>query len=101
MQEEERAAAQDPRCQTEHRGSFFVGNIRQSVTIRFGESLREQRRRLGLTQAELAARTGLARSSISEIERGREHISLERAERLAQAVHSTLADLLGKSGGGD
>jgi len=79
-----------------HRASLFVGNIRQSITVRFGLALREQRKRLGMTQAALAAATGLSRSYISEVECGREHISLERAERLARAMDCTLTDLLGE-----
>lgn len=76
------------------RASLFVGNNRQSILSRFGHAVRERRTNLKLTQADLAARTKISRSSISEIELGRENISLERAERLAQALGCQLADLL-------
>lgn len=83
---------------SECRASSIVGNIRQTITIRFGMALREQRKHLGATQSDLSAATGLSRSYISEVECGRENISLERAERLAQAVNSTLSDLLRERG---
>jgi transcriptional regulator with XRE-family HTH domain len=47
-----------------------------------------------MTQEQVATRSGMNRSYISEVERGKENISLERAERLARAVESTLVQLL-------
>ncbi|GAB1471456.1 hypothetical protein MASR2M66_23340 [Chloroflexota bacterium] len=47
-----------------------------------------------MTQSDLAQLTGLNRSYISEIEGGRESISLDRAEKLAKAVGSSLSELL-------
>src|SRR5438067_6617212 len=40
----------------------------------FGELLREYRRTAGLTQEQLAERSGLSARSISEMERGGEHV---------------------------
>ena len=74
--------------------SSFVGNTRQSITIRFGIALRTKRKQMGMTQAELAQATGIARTYISEVECGRESISLERAEKLAQAVGGKLSELI-------
>lgn len=82
------------RRQNKRRAFSFVGNIRHSSTARFGSALREKRLRLGLTQSDLAQLTGLNRSYISEIESGRESISLDRADKLAKAVGSSLSDLL-------
>ena len=76
------------------RASSFVGNNRQRVTLRFGMALRDKRRALGLTQSDLARITGMSRSYISEVEGGHENISLERADRLAKAVDSSLAELI-------
>ena len=78
------------------RAVLFVGNNRHSVVNRFGTALREHRKQQGLTQAELAAAIGTSRSYISEVECGRENISLERAERLAQALGYSLIELLGE-----
>lgn len=82
------------RRKSNRRANDFVGNIRQSISAQFGAALRERRRELGLTQMELARKSGLSRSYISEVECGKESISLERAERLAQALECHLADLL-------
>ena len=83
-----------PRRFSRRWGLSFVGNIRHQVTARFGIALKRKRQFLGMTQADLAKATGLSRSYISEIEHGRESISLERAERLAMAVDSRLSELL-------
>jgi transcriptional regulator with XRE-family HTH domain len=46
---------------------------------RIGTALRELRRERGLTQAELARRLKLGQSTISEIERGEIHLTLDLA----------------------
>lgn len=79
---------------SQRRAFSFVGNTRQTITGRFGVALKEKRQSLGLTQADLAEITGMSRSYISEVECGRENISLERAEKLARAVNSNLTELI-------
>lgn len=76
------------------RALSFVGNNRHPLLVRFGKAIRRRRKQLAWTQAELAYRTQLSRSSISEIEGGKENISLERAARLAEALSCSLVDLL-------
>lgn len=76
------------------RAGFFVGNIQHSVTKRFGFALKKRRVLLGMTQSELSQKSGINRSYISEVERGKENISIERADILSQCVQSTLSDLL-------
>ncbi|MCW5849337.1 MAG: helix-turn-helix domain-containing protein [Anaerolineae bacterium] len=78
----------------ERRAVAFVGDNRHPVLVRFGIAVRERRSQLGMTQEELATRTGISRSSISEIESGLENISLVRAERIASALDSTLPEFL-------
>lgn len=70
--------------------------MQRKVTAHFGKTLRERRLRMGLTQSDLSRITGLNRSYISEIERGKESISLERAAQLASAVNCELWELLKK-----
>src|SRR5438874_9351416 len=82
----------------ERRAVSSVRNIGHPITARFGMALRARRKQLGLTQAALADATSLSRSYISDVERGRESISLDRAERLAQALDVHLADLLAEVG---
>lgn len=78
----------------ERRVSSFVGNIRHPIMVRFGAAVRERRHILRLTQAEVAIRSGLSRSYLSEVETGRVSLSLERAAELAEALECPLADLL-------
>ncbi len=52
----------------------------------FGLKLRDARKRAGLTQVDLADRVGLSRTSITNIEKGRQGISLHMLLQLASAV---------------
>ena len=52
----------------------------------FGKKLREARKSANLTQESLAERVNLTRTSITNIEKGRQHISLHMLYRLATAV---------------
>lgn len=52
-----------------------------------GAALRGARAREGLTQRELADRTGIPQRHISEMESGKRAIGKERARKLAEALH--------------
>jgi DNA-binding XRE family transcriptional regulator len=54
--------------------------------VRLGARLRELRVAAGLTQAELARRTGIHRPNIARVEAGRHTPSLETLARLASAI---------------
>ncbi len=62
----------------------------------FGRRVRELRRRAGLTQAELAARSGrnIEMQRIGEIERGESNCTLRTIERLAKGLRCEPAELL-------
>jgi transcriptional regulator with XRE-family HTH domain len=60
----------------------------------FGQLLRNARKAAGLTQDEVAERVGLKRTSITNIERGRQHIPLHQLFRLADAVGVAPEELL-------
>lgn len=65
------------------------------MTDAFGTELRARRTRLGLTQRELAARSGVAQPVIAAAETGRRGISPEGGARLEAALHvrpSTVLD---------
>ena len=53
---------------------------------RFGEIVRERRVQAGLTQENLAARLGLSRTSVVNIERGRQGIPLASLPKFAAAL---------------
>lgn len=58
-----------------------------SVYAAFGELVLAHRRRLtGMTQAELGRRIGLSRTSVTNIEQGRHHVSLHQVMRIAVAL---------------
>lgn len=51
-----------------------------------GEQIRDHRRRLGLSQEDLAAVVGVNRRVIGELERGKASVQLGIAVRVAEAV---------------
>jgi transcriptional regulator with XRE-family HTH domain len=60
----------------------------------FGRLLRQRRRSARLTQDDVADRVGLARTSITNIEQGRQHVSLHMLYELADAVGAGAHELL-------
>lgn len=63
-------------------------------TLLFGRSLREIRRKRGLTQATIAERVGSSQSHISSIEWGRRVPNLVMLIRLAVALDCRMTDLM-------
>lgn len=51
-----------------------------------GRQIRVLRRIRGLTQAELATRIGISRTSLTNIEKGRQSVSVEMYYRIAAAL---------------
>lgn len=67
-------------------GSHGVNGVNAVDGARLGARLRELRLAAGLTQAELARRTGIHRPNIARVEAGRHTPSLETLARLASAI---------------
>lgn len=61
---------------------------------RFGDRIREERERLGLSQERLAFKAGLHRTHISLIERGHRSVRVETIERLAIALRVQPSSLM-------
>ncbi|MCU0783376.1 MAG: helix-turn-helix domain-containing protein [Verrucomicrobia bacterium] len=59
-----------------------------------GKNIRDCRTDAGLTLEKLAEKADLSWPYLSEIERGRENISLDKLARLAQALNVTLSKLV-------
>lgn len=76
----------------ERRPGFARARVREEVTP--GEMLRTLRELQGLSQAELARRTGLSQSNISALETGSRNMGRERALVLARALRVHPAVLL-------
>jgi transcriptional regulator with XRE-family HTH domain len=65
-----------------------------SVLVRFGNRVRELRKKKGLSQEALALESGLDRSYVGGVERGERNISLENIEKLARALDVHPSELL-------
>lgn len=52
----------------------------------FGEIIRSERIKRGITQAELAKKSGFTREAVSYWENGHKSISLENADKLADTL---------------
>lgn len=59
----------------------------------FGTSVRAWRKRLGISQEELAERAELHRTYVSDVERGARNLSLESMTRIAHALRISVANL--------
>ena len=66
--------------------------MKREVLIKFGQKVREERARLGLSQEELAGRAGVHRTYIGMIERAEKNITLENIEKIARALNISIAD---------
>lgn len=62
-----------------------------------GEIISERREKLGMTQDELAARSGVNRSFISNIEKGRRNPSISSVANLAKGLKMKFSVLLARS----
>lgn len=64
------------------------------VFIRFGQKLRQIRKRRGVSQEKLAELAGLHQTYISSVERGERNISLLNISKLAKALDVPMSKLL-------
>jgi transcriptional regulator with XRE-family HTH domain len=74
-------------------------NTKKSNRLMLGDAIRRERRRLGLTQRELAAMIHARPDSISRIERGHHQPSLARLEKIASSLQVAPFTLLAATGG--
>jgi len=65
-----------------------------SVQANLGTAVRAYRKRLGITQDELAWRSSMHRTYIADIERGARNVTLKSILNLAQALQVTVGNLL-------
>ncbi|WP_017905214.1 helix-turn-helix transcriptional regulator [Pseudomonas asplenii] len=62
--------------------------------LRFAQKLKQARRAAGLTQADVMSRSGVQRTTLSDIEQGKHNVTIDMMDRLANAVGYPLAELL-------
>jgi len=64
----------------------------KEILIKFGNKVRKERTKLGISQEELAARAGVHRTYIGMIERAEKNITLENIEKLCKALGLSIRD---------
>ena len=60
------------------------------IKSQFGTAVRTRRKKLGISQEELAGRAGLHRTYVADIERGARNLSLANIEKLARALETSI-----------
>jgi DNA-binding XRE family transcriptional regulator len=66
------------------------------LDLRLGDMVRERRRELGLTQAEVAELAGITQPALSRIEGGGGVPTLAMLHRIARAMHTTFTITVGE-----
>src|SRR5215831_13197512 len=67
--------------------------LTDDIKKRFGTAVRSRRKRLGISQEELAGRAGLHRTYVADIERGARNLSLANIEKLAKGLETSIPTL--------
>jgi transcriptional regulator with XRE-family HTH domain len=67
--------------------------VRESVNVRFGKKVREERLKLGLSQEAFAERAGVHRTYVGMIERAEKNITLSNIEKIANALKIKIPQL--------
>lgn len=68
--------------------------MKKNILIRFGKKVREERKKRGLSQEELASRADVHRTYVGMIERAEKNITLENIEKIAKALKISLDKLM-------
>jgi len=68
--------------------------MKREILIKFGEKVREERTKLGLSQEALASRAGVHRTYVGMIERAEKNITLKNIEKIARALKIPLDKLM-------
>ena len=67
--------------------------MNRTTLEKFGEKVREERHKLGLSQEELASRADVHRTYIGMIERAEKNITLLNIEKIAVALDANINQL--------
>jgi transcriptional regulator with XRE-family HTH domain len=65
----------------------------ETLAKRFGKLVRRLRQEKGYSQEEFSFRVGLHQTYVSSVERGERNVTIQTADRIAEALGTTLADL--------
>src|SRR3546814_21042139 len=81
-------------------GYLKLDEVASELALTLGSNCKKRRAELGMSQAELAERSGVAASHLSHIEQGKAHPTLEVLQQLAEGLQTTVLDLLAGPGEG-
>ena len=65
----------------------------RNIRVQFGQAVRKQRLKIGLSQEGLAEKANMHRTYVADIERGVRNVSLVNIEKLALALGCSIGDL--------
>jgi transcriptional regulator with XRE-family HTH domain len=68
--------------------------MKSNILVKFGQRVRQERTKKGLSQEELADIAGVHRTYIGMIERAEKNITLENIEKIARALSMKPEELL-------
>ena len=68
--------------------------MKKPISIKFAKRVREERKKLKLSQEEFAAKAGFHRTYIGMIERAERNITLSNIEKFAKALRISISTLL-------
>lgn len=68
--------------------------MKKGVLVKFGQKVRAERAKLGLSQEQLASRAKVHRTYIGMIERAEKNITLENIEKVAKALNVPIDELM-------
>lgn len=66
--------------------------MKSEILKQFGDKVRAERTRLGLSQEELATKAGVHRTYIGMIERAEKNITLENIQKICKALNLKIGD---------
>lgn len=69
-------------------------NSKEKILIKFGSNVQKFRKDMGISQEELASRSGLHRTYIGMIERAEKNITLANIDKIANALNIDISKLM-------
>lgn len=67
--------------------------MNESVLLKYGQAIRAIRQSKSISQEQLADRSGLHRTYISDVELGKRNVSLENIEKIAYALNTNMSTI--------
>ena len=67
--------------------------MRKEILLQFGRKVRDERKKKGISQEELAIKANLHRTYVGMVERGERNITLINIKKIADALNLELREL--------